>query len=173
MKKIAVIYKSLHGSTKRYAEWIAEELKASLFEASGVKPAQLTDYDVIVYGGGLYAGGIIGVKLVTKNPCKNLVVFTVGLGTPETSDYTEILTKNFTAEYLEKSKVFHLHGGIDYQKLSIIHRVMMAFKKKESEKIPLNERTSDDRSLLETYGGKVDFTDRETIKPLVDYVHEL
>lgn len=51
-KQIAVIYKSKYGSTKQYAEWIAKELDASLFEATNIKPSQLLDYDVVVYGGG-------------------------------------------------------------------------------------------------------------------------
>jgi menaquinone-dependent protoporphyrinogen IX oxidase len=170
MKKIAVIYKSVYGTTKRYAQWIAEELNASLFEASSIKPAQLMDYDLVIYGGGLYAGGISGVKLVTKNTCKSLVLFTVGLATPETTDYSDILTKNFTVEYLAKIKIFHLHGGMDYGKLGMVHKLMMAFKRKEVEKMPIADRTSDDQALLETYSGKIDFTDRETIKPLVEYV---
>ncbi|MDR1735976.1 MAG: flavodoxin domain-containing protein [Oscillospiraceae bacterium] len=170
MANIAVIYKSIYGTTKQYAEWIAEELSASLLEASNVKPAQLMDYDVVIYGGGLYAGGIAGAKLVSKNPCKSLVVFTVGLATPEITDYTDIITKSFTSEYRNKIKVFHLQGGMDYGQLSMIHKAMMAFKKKEVEKTPLSERTNDDLLLLETYGGKCVFTDRETIKPLVDYV---
>ena len=173
MKNIAVVYKSIYGTTKQYAEWIAEELDASLFKASSVKPTQLMDYDIIVYGGGLYAGGILGVKLVKKNPCKSLIVFTVGLATPETTDYSEILSKNFTAEQLENTKIFHFHGGMDYKKLNILHRVLMFLKKKETEKTPMAERVSDDHQLLETYGDKVDFTDKDTIKPLVDYVRTL
>ena len=173
MKNIAVIYKSKYGTTKQYAKWIAEELNAPIFEAPSVKPAQLTDYDVVVYGGGLYAGGIIGVKLCTKNPCKSLVVFTVGLATPETADYSEILARNFTPEQLAETKVFHLQGGMDYGKLSVLHRAMMAFKKKESEKTPTADRTSDDQQLIETYGGKINFTNKDSIKPLVDYVRTL
>jgi menaquinone-dependent protoporphyrinogen IX oxidase len=173
MKKTAVIYKSVYGATKRYAEWIAQELNAPLFEASKVKPNQLQDYDVVIYGGGLYAGGIIGVKLVANNPCKSLVVFTVGLATPATTDYTEILSKNFTAEQLKNTKIFHLHGGIDYGKLNIAHKAMMAFKKKEVERKPIAERESDDRQFLETYGKKLDFTSKDAIKPLIDCVHAL
>jgi hypothetical protein len=52
---------------------------------------QLQDFDVVIYGGGLYAGGIIGSKLVTKNPCKSLVLFTVGLADPLITDYSEII----------------------------------------------------------------------------------
>ena len=172
-KKIAVIYKSHYGTTKNYAEWIAETLEASLFENSDIKADQLLDYDVIVYGGGLYAGGIAGSKLVAKNPCNTLVVFTVGLANPGITDYNNILNKNFTKEGLDKIKVFHLRGGIDYSKLGFIHKTMMWAMKKETEKLPIDKRTADDHLLLETYGDKLDFTNRQTIKPLIEYIKKL
>ena len=179
MKKasnVAIIYKSKYGTTRQYAEWIAAELDASLFEASEVKPAQLADYDVVIYGGGLYAGGIIGVKLVADNPCKTLVVFIVGAADPLTTDYSGILSKNFTPELLSEIKVFHLRGGIDYAKLSFVHKGMMAMLRnmvaKKSKKGGA-EISAEDKAFLETYGGKVDFTDKATIAPLVDYVRAL
>ncbi len=171
MKNIAVIYKSPYGTTKRYAECIAKELDAQLFEASEVGPAQLSSFDLVIYGGGLYAGGIAGVRLVTKNPCKSLIVFTVGLADPVLTDYSAILKKNFTPELLAKTRVFHLRGGIDYKRLNIVHRGMMAMMSKvvASQK----ERSYEDESILETYGKKVDFTDTLTAKPLVEYVKEM
>jgi hypothetical protein len=114
MAKIAVIYKSQYGTTKQYAQWIAEALEARIFEASDIKPAQLMDFDVVIYGGGLYAGGVIGAKLVTKNPCKALVLFTVGLADPKITDYSEIIGKTLSPEQLAKTKVFHFRGGVDY-----------------------------------------------------------
>ncbi len=173
MKRIAVIYQSKYGTTRRYAEWIAEALNAPLLEASGIGPGQLMDYDIIVFGGGLYASGILGVELVAKNPCKSLVVFTVGLATPEITDYSDILAKNFPAESLPDLKVFHLQGGIDYKKLGMVHKTMMALKKKEAAALPFSQRTSDQHGLLETYGAQVDFTDKEKIQPLVDYVRSM
>ena len=174
MSNVAVIYKSKYGSTKQYAEWIAEELNASLFEATSIKSSELLEFDVVVYGGGLYAGGINGVKLVTKNPCKSVVVFTVGAADPNTTDYSEILSKNFTQEFLSKAKVFHLHGGIDYKKLGLVHKGMMAMVKRMRVDNKTQEQLSDeDQIFLETYGKKFDFTDKATIKPLVDYVRSL
>jgi hypothetical protein len=67
-------------------------------------------------------------------------------------------------------KVFHLRGGIDYKKLGGIHRGMMAMMKKAVSKKASVNRTGDDEIFLETYGGRVDFTDRSTITPLVEYV---
>ena len=169
MKKIAVIYKSHYGSTKQYAEWIADALDATLFEASKIKGHQLMDFDIVVYGGGLYAGGVLGAKLVAKNPCKSLILFTVGLATPEITDFTGTL-KAFTPEQQSKMKIFHLRGAIDYSKLGMAHKFMMSVVKKEAEKKSPTERTIDDDLLIETYGKKADFTDKATIEPLVEYV---
>ena len=173
MSKIAVIYKSKYGTTKRYAEWIAQALNASIFDASSVQPAQLGAYDIVVYGGGLYANGINGAKLVTENVCKALVVFTVGLADPQTTNYTPILEKTFGTELLSKTKVFHLRGGINYKKLSLLHKGMMAVVKREAEKTTPNQRTSEDIGIIKTYGKEVDFTDQAAIAPLVEYVRTL
>jgi menaquinone-dependent protoporphyrinogen IX oxidase len=170
MASIAVIYKSHYGTTRQYAQWIAKALDAELFETSKMKPAQLSAYDVVVYGGGLYAGGIDGVGLVTKNPCKSLIVFTVGLADPAQTDYSAILNRNFTPELLAKTKVFHLRGGIDYRRLNFLHRGMMAMVKKMVA--GKGERSEEAGPFLETYGGQVDFTDESTIQPLVSYVKE-
>ncbi len=173
MKNIAVIYKSKYGTTKRYAEWIAEELDAALIEESKVKISQLQSYDLVIFGGGLYASGILGVKLVTENPCKNLIVFTVGCAKPEITDFSNILKKNFTPELLEKIKVFHLRGGIDYKKLGLIDKGMMAMMRKMIMQKDEKEKDSEYEAFLETYGNKVDFTDKGTIEPIVKFAKEM
>ena len=172
MSGAAVIYKSKYGYTKCYAQWIAQELDATLFEASQVTPPQLASYDVVVYGGGLYAGGINGVALVTRNPCKSLVVFTVGLADPDTTDYREILKKNFPGEALSKAKVFHLRGGVDYQKLGLVHKGMMAMVRKMAAKKEESQRSSEDKGTLEAGTQGVDFTDKDTIAPIIAFVRE-
>ena len=52
--KIAVIYKSKYGATKRYAGWIALKLDADLYEVSDIGKKDLKEYDTIIYGGPLY-----------------------------------------------------------------------------------------------------------------------
>jgi menaquinone-dependent protoporphyrinogen IX oxidase len=174
VKRIAVIYQSKYGSTRQYAQWIARDLGAELLERSAVSPADLRKYDVVVYGGGLYAGGIAGVDLVAKHPCPALVIFTVGLANPEVTDYSDILNRNFSPEQRETLKVFHLRGAMDYGRLGPIHRGMMAMMKKMSvdSKAP-EDRTDEDRLMLETYGKSVNFIDEASIAPLVEYVKGL
>jgi menaquinone-dependent protoporphyrinogen IX oxidase len=172
MNSIAVVYKSQYGTTKQYAKWIAEALGAQLIETSEVKPPQLAAYDAVIYGGGLYAGGIDGIGAVTKHPCHLLAVFTVGLADPATTDYTEILMKNLTAEQLANTKLFHLRGGVDYKHLGLVHKGMMAMMKKMVIKNPEANLSGEDKLFLETYGGQIDFTDQSTIEPLVRFVRE-
>ena len=178
MKKTAVVYKSRYGSTRKYAGWIAEILGSDLFEESEISGSELESYSVIIYGGGLYASGINGISLLTKNfhsiKDKSLIVFTVGLASPEdTSIYKPIIEKNIPDEMRSSIKFFHLRGGIDYGELNMIHKGMMAMLKKMVEKKPEGEKTGEDRQMLETYGQKVDFTDRDSISPLVEYVLKL
>jgi menaquinone-dependent protoporphyrinogen IX oxidase len=165
-KNVIVVYQSKYGTTGQYAAWIAEELGAELLERREAIPAKLREFDCVIYGGGLYAGGISGVGLVTKHPVKNLVVFTVGLADPENTDYTDILEKNFSAEMRKSLKVFHLRGGIDYKKLGFIHRGMMAILKMMTTRNPDSKLTDEDRMFMDTYGNEADFTDRRTIAPL-------
>ncbi|MCL1906274.1 MAG: flavodoxin domain-containing protein, partial [Clostridiales bacterium] len=173
MSDIAVIYSSKHGHTKRYAEWIAQALNAELLKASAVKPAQLASFGLIVYGGPLYAGGIDGIKLVTKNPCKSLVIFTVGLADPATTDYTTILNKNFSGAFLAKTGVFHLRGGLDHKNLGPIHKMIIGMVRKVALKKDASERTEEEELFLQAYNTKIDFTDKNTILPLVNHINSI
>ena len=59
--KTIVIYKSLSGFTKKYAEWIAQETKADLFDLKEISSDILKKYDCVVFGGGLHAATINGL----------------------------------------------------------------------------------------------------------------
>lgn len=176
MNNIAVVYESKYGSTKKYAQWIAEEAKADLYKASEIKAENLLGYDIIIYGGGLYASGIAGVSMISKNyqmlKDKRIVVFTVGLASTDRVEiFLPIIEKNFSREMIENIKFFHLRGGIDYNKLGLIHKSMMAMLKKVIMRKDENELSDDDIQLLATYGKKVDFTDKNTLIPLLDYLN--
>jgi len=72
------------------------------------------------------------------------------------------------------TKVFHLRGGIDYKKLGIVHRAMMAMlKTMMTGKKPREEWTDEQKLLIDTYGDRVDFTDRRSINPIVEYIRKL
>lgn len=168
MTKIVVVYQSHYGTTKQYATWLAKAIDAELFDRKSISPAQLADYDLVIYGGGLYAGGLLGVSLVSKIKLKQLFVFTVGLADPAATDYSVILAKAFPNPAIQPDKVYHLRGGIAYQHLNIWHRALMALLIKKVKKIPESDRSDEMSTMLATYGKAIDFTEITTLSPLVD-----
>lgn len=172
-----VIYRSKYGTTRRYAEWIAQALDGQLLEASQASPTALMQYDTIIYGGGLYAGRICGLDLITKNYAalreKKLIVFTVGITDPLEKDQLKaVVENNLTAEISGQIPIFHLRGGIDYQKLKLRHKAMMRMLVHMIKGKKPSELDDTQRLIVQTYGKLIDFTERETIAPIVAYVAE-
>ena len=171
-----VIYKSKYGSTKAYAQWIAEELGCEAVEAKRVKAAELSAYDTIVYGGGLYAEMIAGASLITKNfdalKDKNLVVFTTGLTPLDCREYYDkmVLEKNFKPHMTEKIKVFNFMGKMIIEELTLPHKAaIIALKKIMSGKQNPSEM---EKLLIKLCDESGDFTDRAAIADLVAYIKE-
>ena len=172
-KKMAVVYKSKYGAAKQYAEWIAMDLAIPIFEISSIKPSQLKEYEMIIYGGGVYAGSIDGINLIAKSDYQQLVLFSVGVESTETIDFSESLAKTFKQAHPFPIKVFHMRGVLDYKKLNLIHRGIIAMVKKVAEKKPAGERTNMDNIVLEAYAKPIDFIAKEAIVPLVEFVRSL
>ena len=175
MKPI-VIYKSKYGSTKVYAEWIAEALSCNAVEHKTVKPEDLDAYDTIIYGGGLYAEVIAGVTLITKNMeklCgKKIAVFTTGITPLDCRDYYDkmVMDKNFKGDIKEKVKVFNFLGKMILSELSLVHRTAIkTLKKIMSDK---ENPTDMERLLITLCDCDGDFTDKSAIADLLKYVKE-
>lgn len=183
MENAVVVYKSAYGSTEKYARWISEELKCSLLKREDADNEQIDKYDIIIYGGGLYAGSVNGIDFITSSferfKDKKIILFTCGLADME--DEKNInhiisgLDKVFTDEMKKKIKIFFLRGGIDYSKLKFTHKAMMYMMYRivlgKSKKSP--EERENNKAFVDSYGKAVDFTNKESIEPLIKYVREL
>ena len=167
--KTVVIYRSKTGFVKKYAEWIAKALDADLFPLDSFKPDQFAAYDAIVYGGGLYAGGINGIKFIKKHLAllkgKRIAVFATGATPARTETTNELRRINFTPEEQQQVQFFYLRGGFDYEKLGIVDKCLMALlrMKLKHKKIA----GPDERGMLAAYSKPVDFTQERLIQPLV------
>lgn len=172
--KTVVIYKSKTGYTKRYAEWIAEDLSADIFDASKIPVNMLTAYDTVIYGGSLYAVGIYGVKLITKNidklKHKKVVVFATGASPSRENVINEVRDKNFTPEQQKYIKFFYLRGGFNYSKLNPFDKVLMTLLKWKIKSKEKDKLTADEIGMLAVYDKPVDFTKKNNIDELINYV---
>jgi menaquinone-dependent protoporphyrinogen IX oxidase len=171
--KAIVLYRSLSGFTKRYAEWIAEDLGADLYDCRerGIRP--LSDYDLVVHCGSLHRGGINGIEVVKRNLValagKRVVVLVVGGSANREGIAEEVLAANFTEEQRMRVRLFYLRGGFDLRKLNMKNRILMALKIRQLRKKEAESLEADERDLLAAYANPADVTDRAGIRPLVDY----
>lgn len=172
-----VIYKTKYGSTKTYAQWIAESLGCEICDAKSINAHDLTQYDTIVYGGGLYAEVINGVSLITKNlellKGKKIAVYTTGITPLDCRDYYDkmVIEKNFKPEIRNKIKVFNFMGKMVLSELSIVHRTAL----KTLKKIMLSKQNPSDmeKLLIDLCDADGDFCNKDDIIPLVEYIMPL
>lgn len=172
--KTLVFYSSKTGFVKKYSEWIAEELHADILPLNKVDFATIRSYDTVIYGGGLYAGGINGIVRIKKNlpklQGKKVIVFASGASPWSEKVLNEVRDKNFTPEQQKKINFFYLRGGFDHRKLGFFDRFLMKLLKmkimsKKKKGIPLD---GDETGMLNAMENPVDFTKKENLKELID-----
>lgn len=176
-----MLYRSKYGATRQYAHWLATELWCDAIDARKIRTEDLENYDTIIYGGPVYAGGVTGVKFLRQDiedlGTKNLVLFTCGLSDPEDEKnrrhIRDELSKTLSDTVIAHIKIFHLRGAINYKKLRPHHKIMMAMMNRSIAKKDPSSRTEEDRQFLATYGQAVDFKDKDSIRPIVEYIRQL
>jgi menaquinone-dependent protoporphyrinogen IX oxidase len=166
-----IIYGSQYGTSKRYAEKFSEITEITVMDYQDVK--DISHVDLIIFFGGLYAGGVKGLDKTLKklSPSTNLIIATVGLADVNDQNNTgsikKSLEKQVPRDVLDRSQIFHLRGGIDYSKLSIVHKTMMTLLYKKVSKLPEEERSSEVKELIKTFNSHVDFVDFNALEPII------
>ena len=148
MKRI-ILYGSVYGTSRRYAEELSG--RTGIPAVSARERADLSDSKCVIHIGGLYAGGVEGLKDTLQK-------------LPQNREYDFLLVK---------MKLFCLRGGIDYKKLNLKHRTMMWMMYQHLKKLPENERPDDAQAIIDTYNSKVDFVDFDSLAPIEEALDEM
>lgn len=175
MKRI-VIYKSKYGTARDYAKWIAEALGCEYKDEKSVSPAELAGYDTVIFGGGLYAGKINGVKLIKNNAAKlkHVLVYMVGAAPAGIEGNMEKYVVRYFGETTPANMDFYYFSGrLSYNKMSAVHKFMMKMLVKMLSKKPEAEQTDMNREIIASIAQDRDIVDRELIKPLVERAKQL
>lgn len=175
MKKL-VLYKSKTGFVKRYAEIIAESCEAEICEFSKFDKKSISEYDVVIYGGGLYAIGINGLKkfknlIQSTSGSQKIVVFASGASPGRESDITQVKKHNFDDGDLERISFFYLRGGFNFNKLNFFFRIMMKmYKSKMQSKKTLSR---EEKAFIDSFDYPVDYVSKENAQELIDFVNKM
>lgn len=169
-----IIYGSQYGTTKSYAEELSKRVGIAAVRYEEVK--DISAYDEIIYLGGLYAGGVKGLKETLKplpeDTNAKIIIATVGLADVTDQINTDTIKTNLknqlSDKIYEKAKLFHLRGGIDYSRLTFKHKAMMALLYKMTKKTPAEKQTAEQKGIIETYNKEVSFVDFNSLQAIID-----
>lgn len=170
--KTAVVYNSKTGFTQKYAVWLSEELHCDLLEAKKIKAASLLNYDTVIYGGGIYAGHINGIKLITGSmeqlKGKKIVVFAVGSSPVKEDTVSQIQKVSIPEEYKDRIKLYYLRGGFDYNRLGFGSKLMMKLLKSMISKSKNPDENQ--KQMVDNFYKPQDYTDRNNLKQILESV---
>lgn len=170
--KTIVIYNSKTGFSEKYGRWIAEELSCEAVSYKDMTPDKLAGIDTVIYGAGLMAGMVNGLKKFRELPMlknKRLVVYATGAAAMEASGLIQKMKNdNLTLEEQKNIPFFYFEGGINYENMGFMPRMMLRtmYKMLKGKK----DRTQDETGMMLAIEKTNDNSKREYIKPLLDYL---
>ena len=178
MKRAIVVYSSKRGSTKQYAEWIAEELsqtcECDLFNMQDKSKFNLYEYDLIVYGGWIRGSGIVDFdnfsKLLDDELMRKMIVFGVGIADETPDNYMQVWSLNIgklDPRNQNKSILYILAGRYDPASITGFDSFLM----KISKKVMLSGATAEASGAAAVMKDRIengcDRVSRDNIKSLI------
>lgn len=173
MSRIIVVYQSKYGATKKYAEWLAEELSCDIIETKKATVEQIEKYDIVILGGGIYATGIAGISFLKKHyerlKNKKVIVFAVGASPYDEKAMTVLKESNFKGE-LSHIPCFYCRGAWNEEIMSWKDRTLCNLLKKAVAKKEPATYEPWEAALMQAVDSSCDWTDKEYIKQILEYV---
>lgn len=170
MTNVVVIYKSKYGATKKYAQWLSEELEGDIIEKSKVKIENILKYDTVIYGGGIYATGIAGISFLKKHykkiEDKKVIVFAVD-ASPYDEKASEFLKERNLKDELSKIPCFYCRGAWNEEIMTFKDRALCNLLKKAVAKKDPSTFEPWEKSLMEAIGSIGDWTNKDNLNGLL------
>ena len=168
MSGTLVIYHSKTGFSKRYAQWLAEDLGCQALPFRDRKSVDISKYDTVILAGGLYAGQMSGLKwLKSQLPAlagKRLAAVAVGCAPMGNRTLPESMKKLFGGT--PEIKGFYCQGGLDYERMGAVDRTMMAALRM------MLKKQKNQQEMLDGISRSFDGTKREYLEPVVRWARE-
>jgi len=174
--KCIVVYSSISGFTKRYAEWISEEVGADCASVDLVDSEKLSQYDVVVFGSHVRMGDIPHRKRfaeLSKN-LKRVVVFVVGGSPAENNPVLPRIFKKIHKSIPQSASApdFYFRGGLNIDALpedekAYLNKNLRMMRVLSVILFPARKAI---RNIVDMMSHNSDYTSKDFIRPLVDYL---
>lgn len=175
MKSILIVYKSKTGFTKKYVDWIAKEVACQSVPLDQIDNVDMNKYDIIMYGAGMHAGRIQGLKefknKVINVSSKNIVFFATGAAPNSDKIISTIKANNFSENELNNIEFFYFQSGLNYENMGLIDKAIMKIYSKALEF--KNNKSDIEAGTSKAISKSYDHSSSEYIKPMIDYLDHL
>ncbi len=155
----AVIYESNAGSTKRYAEMLAEKLGVPAYSLKEAKKALPKDEEAIFLGW-VFANKIQGLQKAQKQ-WNLLCACAVGMN-PANEKYHEILKESNPTDI----PIFYLRGKLDMSKLKWLQRKLLETIRTDLEK----QNKPGTEEMISILKDGCDFVSEDMLKEVLAYI---
>lgn len=173
-RKGIVVYKSKYGATKKYAQWLCEETGFDMCEVSEAKIENLVEYEVIVFGGGIYASGVPVTGFIKKNIKKlvgqKIIVFCDG-ASPYEENAFKTIREHVMKDDLKDIPFFYCRGAWNMEAMSLVDRNLCKMLQKAVAKKDPSDYEIWETALMEAGSDTKDWTDKSYLKPIIDEIN--
>lgn len=165
-----IIYQSKYGATAKYAKWLSEETGFECIKTEDANIGEVKDYDVIIFGGGIYASRIAGLEFLENNiqqlDGKKIIVFCDGSSPYDEKLFHGIVELNMKSE-LSKIPCFYCRGAWMPSKMEFRDRKLCTMLRMTIEKKAPEEREAWEEELAKIWDVDCDWTDKKEIEPIL------
>lgn len=179
-RNVAVVYCSQTGFTKRYAEWLAEDLGCAAIPYARRSGIDLSNVDVLVFCSWFHAASIKGSKWLKRAmrdyPALQVVVLATG-ATPmpcdmcSASEVEEAFSRTFPAADYPDLPHFYCQGGFEYNRLGVPDKIAMKmFFKMNAKAAETDPKAAE---MLRVMGNGFDGVKRAYLEPVLAHVRGL
>ena len=171
MSNTVVTFESTYGSTRDYAEELAERLNTQALSYEDAKAALVADPEAaVIVLGPVHGPSNAGVDFIKSTPLEGhrVALCTVGMTLDEVA-VAKDGAKGPLGDKAEAVTRFYLPGRMNYSELSQAHRSVMWTVVKMLKMKP--KKNDNDRMMIETFDTDVDRVDFSRLDPVVDWAH--
>jgi len=161
-----VIYRSNYGSTKQYAEWIAEETGFSVHDSRD-KAIPWAGADTVVIGCPIVANRPVLVGWIEKHwdrmKGKDVVLFTTSGADPAREPVRKWVEKALSETFRSSIRIFPLAGRFRFADMNGLHKAMIWF----AANVLRNP------GVRHQIANPIDGVAKENLGPLLEHVKDL
>lgn len=167
---ILIVYKSVSGFTREYAEAAAKALDCRCMPLKEATPGSVPAGGTLVFGGRLHAGTLDGLKralaLYRASQPQRFVVFATGAMPAGAVDtIRQVWEKNLGPGLLDSVPHFYLPAGLRYDRMGTVDRLMMRGLKGYLRR--KRNKSESDLAMERMISDSFDIYDTEYLEPML------